>query len=105
MLHKTIVICLLLASVCFVAIKLYTVELSFPDDASVALAVRTGSFQSNFEVLNSGQQFSDYNTLFIDENGYIGMGFYQVITRFLWWQFPVLTIIIFVVLRIKSNTK
>lgn len=101
--HKIIAV-LLFASVLLVLVKLFTVELRYQDDPSVALAVRGTPDNSNTVTLSSGQQFSDYMVLLVDENGYPGMGAYKIITAWLWWLVPLASLVGFVVLGHKHKS-
>lgn len=81
---------LVVISALCVTIKLFTVELTYPDDPSIALAVRGEPALDNRTTLTDEQQFSDFHTLLIDENAYIGQTLYRGITAWGWWVLPLI---------------
>jgi len=82
---------LVVLSALAVTIKLFTVELTYPDDPSIALAVRGEPALNNRLTLDGKQRFSDFHTLLIDENAYLGQTLYRGITAWGWWLLPLIT--------------
>ncbi len=109
MLHRITAALLIFVSILFVLVKLFTVELTYQDEPSIALAVRSAPAFSNDIQLDASQEFSDFAVLFMDENGYPGMRLYRWITGWLWWLVPGITFIIIpvfmVLLRMKPKSR
>lgn len=99
---------LLALSVFSILVKLFTVEIWFPDDPTVELIIRSKpSLTSRMIVENRAEYPKPYKRILVDENGFIGENIYYFNVKVGWIGLPVLwmcysTIIIF---KWKKNKK
>lgn len=77
----------------FVAIKLFTTEVSFSDDPTNILALRSLPSLNNSITLTSHLKIESYYVLLSDENGFLGQGLYQYTTKYFWWLIPVIGLV------------
>ncbi|MDX1605386.1 MAG: hypothetical protein R3202_04285 [Candidatus Competibacterales bacterium] len=103
--RQSAIVVLMAASLLFLAVKLFSTELTYPDDPSIALVLRNTPSLSNHTVLDSTGHFSDHAVLWIDENAYPGMRLYQWITNWLWWLTPLVTGVLLVATRNVRDSK
>ena len=95
---------LILFSLCLLLIKLFTLSVSLPDDATSLLILKfSPSFGNNY-IVTSLEAIDNHIILLSDENGFVGEFLYDFITRYLWWIFfSISALQIIAVIRKKPN--
>lgn len=103
--HKNGIV-LIVLSVVFIVIKLFTAVVILADDPTNYLIFRVVPAMDSQLSLSSIEHMK-HLILISDENGFIGDNIYYFITSYLWWTVPILSglYVYIAMLREKSLTK
>ncbi len=76
-------------------IKLFTTTIVFTDDPTSLLVIEYTPSLANVFIAESTTNPNNYKILYSDENGFFGETVYLLIVNYIWWLFPLVSIIFY----------